>query len=113
MKVLFLDNDLIFTLVPRIFPSLTDNLSLTLTNENSKVVINPTFTFELNEKRDKLVITLTETPENFALQNKYSIELKNDNDIIYLGKLIILQNGTNVQNYEYGSQSTSRFKFKE
>jgi hypothetical protein len=113
MKVLFLGDDLIFKVVPRIFPSLADELSLTLTNENSKTVINPTFTFELNEKRDKLVITLSEQPEDFKAQNKYDIEIQLNGSIIYLGKLIVLDSGTNVQNYEYGSQSTSRFKFKE
>lgn len=98
MKVLFLDNDLIFSVIPRVFPSLVDNLSLNLINENSKTVVTPDFTFDIT---DKLVITITETPTDFKIQNKYSIEIKNDNDIIYLGKLLVLENGTDVQNYEY------------
>jgi hypothetical protein len=110
MKVLFLDSELILKVIPRIFPSLVDTLTLNLVNENSGVVITPDITFEIT---DKLEITIINEPTDFKTQNKYSIELKNGSEIIYLGKLITLENGTNVQNYEYGSQTNARFKFKE
>ncbi len=109
MKVLFLNDELVLKLVPRVFPSLNDEFSLVLRNENTGVVINPSYTFEIT---DKLEITLSTQPTDFALQNKYDIEIVNNDEIIYLGKLIVLESGTNIQNYEYGSQSTSRFKFK-
>ena len=109
MKVLFLDEELVLKLVPRVFPSLNDEFVLTFRNENTGVVINPSYTFEIT---DKLEITLPTQPTDFAIQNKYDIEIQLDNEIIYLGKAIVLESGTNIQNYEYGSQSTSRFKFK-
>jgi len=110
MKVLFLGQSLVLKLIPRTFPSLIDTLLLNLVNENSGLVITPEITFVIT---DKLEVTITTEPADFKTQNKYSIELKNGSEIIYLGKLITLENGTSVQNYEYGSQTNARFKFKE
>ena len=110
MKVLFLGDDLILKVVPRVFPSLADEFSLILRNENTGLLIYPSYTFDIT---DKLEITIPTQPEDFKAQNKYDIEIQLNGSIIYLGKLIVLDSGTNVQNYEYGSQSTSRFKFKE
>jgi len=107
MKVLFLNEELIFKVVPRKYPSVNDEFILTFRNENTGVT--PSYTFEIT---DKLEITLPTQPTDFAIQNKYDIEIVNNDEIIYLGKLIVLESGTNIQNYEYGSQSTSRFKFK-
>ncbi len=109
MKVLFLDQELIFKVVPRIYPSLNDEFLLTFRNENTGVTFTPSYTFEIT---DKLEITLPTQPTDFSIQNKYDIEIVLNNEIIYLGKVIVLESGTNIQNYEYGSQSTSRFKFK-
>ena len=109
MKVLFLDEELIFKVVPRKYPSVNDEFILTFRNENTGVTFSPSYTFEIT---DKLEITLPTQPTDFAIQNKYDIEIVNNDEIIYLGKLIVLESGTNIQNYEYGSQSTSRFKFK-
>lgn len=112
MKVLFLDEELIFKVVPRKYPSLIDEFILTFRNESTNVTFTPSYTFEITPKKE-LEITLPTQPTDFALQNKYDIEIKLDNEIIYLGKAIVLQSGTNIQNYNYGSQSNSRFKFKE
>lgn len=109
MKVLFLDDELIFKVVPRKYPNVNDEFILTFRNENTGVTFSPSYTFEIT---DKLEITLPTQPTDFAIQNKYDIEIQLDNEIIYLGKAIVLESGTNIQNYEYGSQSTSRFKFK-
>jgi len=109
MKVLFLNEELIFKVVPRKYPSVNDEFILTFRNENTGVTFSPSYTFEIT---DKLEITLPTQPTDFAIQNKYDIEIVNNDEIIYLGKLIVLESGTNIQNYEYGSQSTSRFKFK-
>lgn len=110
MKVLFLDQELIFKVIPRIYPSLIDEFVLTFRNESTGVTFTPSYTFEIT---DKLEITLPTQPTDFAIQNKYDIEIKLNNEIIYLGKAIVLESGTNIQNYNYGSQSNSRFKFKE
>lgn len=109
MKVLFLETELTFSLIPRVFPSLIDNLILNLRNEITNVEINPEITFMIT---DKLNIKILEQPSDFQSQNKYEIELKKGTDVIYLGKLLILEQGTNVQNYEYGSQTKTRFDYK-
>ena len=111
MKVLFLDEELIFKVVPRKYPSVNDEFLLTFRNENTGVTFTPSYTFDITPDK-KLEITLPTQPTDFAIQNKYDIEIQLDNEIIYLGKAIVLESGTNIQNYEYGSQSTSRFKFK-
>ena len=41
------------------------------------------------------------------------LELKNVADVIYRGKMIILAQGTDVQNYEYNSQPNARFDYKQ
>lgn len=109
MKVLFLDSELIFSLIPRIFSFSSDELSLSLRNEMTDVILTPNFTYTID---DKLNITIPIVPTDFKTQNKYEITLKNNGEIVYLGKLIVLDMGTDIQNYNYGSQTNSRFEFK-
>ena len=49
---------------------------------------------------------------NFKESQKFSIEVKNNDEIIYLGKLITLKAGVNPQTYEYKNQTNNRFDFK-
>ncbi len=107
MKVILLNNPYKIYLTPRIFPNINDNLSLNLRNEMTNEVLTPTISFILG---DKLEITITTT--SFKVQDKYEIELLNGSSVIYRGKLIVLDDNTDIQNYEYGSQSNSKFKFK-
>lgn len=110
MKVLFLTEVLTFSLIPRAYPLLTDNLVLSLRNEQTNVSIVPAFTFTVT---DKLNITITAQPADFKTQNKYEINLQNGGELIYLGTAIVLESGTNIQNYEYGTQTSKRFDYKE
>ena len=109
MKVLFLNNPLVFSLIPRKYPVVTDILTLNLRNESSNLTITPVVSFTVN---DKLNITITTQPQDFKTQNKYEVTLLNGEEIIYKGKLIIVESGTDIQNYNYGSQSTSKFTYK-
>jgi len=109
MKVLFLTEALTFSLIPRVYPEVSDILVLSLRNEFTDEVITPAITFTIT---DKLNITITNQPADFKSKNKYDIDLKNGDDLIYLGKMIILEAGTDVQNYEYSSQTTKRFDYK-
>jgi hypothetical protein len=109
MKVLFLNTPLEFSLIPRKYPFISDELTLSLRNETTGLLINPVITFTVS---DKLDITLTTQPLDFKTQNKYEVTLLNDSEIIYKGKLIVLEEGTDVQNYNYGSQTTSKYSFK-
>jgi hypothetical protein len=110
MKVLFLNTPLIFSLIPRKYPDISDILSLQLRNESTNITINNAVYFSTDER--KLYIELTTQPAEFKTQNKYEITLLNGLEIIYKGKLIVLESGTDIQNYDYGSQTTSRFQYK-
>lgn len=109
MKALKLENPLKIYLIPRIFPSLSDNISLYLRNEMSNEILTPNFTFEIGQK---MVITINEELSYFMESQKFSIEVKNNDEIIYLGKLITLKAGVNPQTYEYKNQTNNRFDFK-
>lgn len=109
MKVLFLLQALKFSLIPRKYPIISDVLTLTLRNETTGVVINPAITFTVT---DKLNITIATQPLDFKTQNKYEVTILKGSEIIYKGKLIVLEAGTDVQNYNYGSQTTSKYSFK-
>jgi hypothetical protein len=109
MKVLFLTEDLVFSMVPRVYPEVGDDVTLSLRNEMTDTVIGPGITFTVT---DKLNITLTAQPDDFKSQNKYEVTVKNGGDLIYLGKLIVLDTGTDVQNYENSTQANERFGYK-
>jgi len=108
MKVLFLDEPLVFSCIPRNYNIGT--LSLTLRNELSDVVITPAFTYNIDRL---LTIAITTQPTDFAIQNKYEITVKSDSNTIYLGKLLVLKQETDIQNYEYNTQKDEYFQFKE
>jgi hypothetical protein len=111
MKVLFLTEDLIFSLIPRIYPLITDDITLSLRNEQTDVVIEPEITFTVT---DKLNITITANPADFKTQNKYEVNIKNGEDLIYSsGKMIVLESGTDIQNYENSTQSNEKFSYRE
>lgn len=107
MKVLFLDLPLKFSLIPRKYIESSENFVLYLRNEMTGLELTPEFSVLIT---DKIQITLLEQPEDFKNHNKYEIELKNNNEILYWGKLITLNQGTDVQNYTYGN---SKFSFRE
>jgi len=109
MKVLFLTETLEFSAIPRKYPNISDTLTLDLRNENTGEVITPEITFTVT---DKLNITITTQPADFKTQNKYEVSVWNEGEIIYKGKLIVLESGTDIQNYNYGSQTTSKYSFK-
>lgn len=109
MKALFLTETLVFYLIPRIYPLSTDPVTLSLTNEQTGEVLNPSITFVVAEK---LSITITTQPTQFRSLDKYDITVKNGETVIYLGKMIILDSGTDIQNYKTSSQQNGRFKYK-
>jgi len=108
MKVLFLNTPLVFSLIPRIYPIESDNLTLTLRKETGSTILTPEFTFTVGQK---LQITITAQPAQFKILDKFEFELKRDDEILYLGKIQILKEGTNIQNFNYAEQN-ERFTYK-
>lgn len=110
MKVLFLNEALTFFVIPREFPENGDVLSLYLRNEFTNEEINPEATFEI--VRNKLSVTLTSQPTDFSSQSKYEATIKRNDEIIYLGKILVLEADTDLQNYEYNTQANVKFDYK-
>lgn len=110
MKALFLNSPLTFSCIPRVYPASEDSLSLSLRNEANDVMINASIEFTVDEL---LNITITEQPTDFEIQNKYEAIIYNDTDIIYMGKIVVLKEDTDVQDYQYITQDEDGFKFKE
>lgn len=109
MKVLFLTEALTFSVIPRVYPLESDSLTLTLRNEQTNIELSPVITFTVT---DKLNITIQTQPSDFKTQNKYEISIKKNSELIYLNKMIILEAGTDVQNYENSTQSNERYSYK-
>jgi hypothetical protein len=109
MKALKLIQPLEINLIPRFYPLQTDTLVLKLRHEITGNELQPTFTFEVGQK---LKITITENLDYFKANQKFEIEVTNNKEIIYLGKLQTFTSETDIQNYEYKQQTNKRFDFK-
>ena len=107
MKALILNNSLEFHFIPRFYPENTDNLVLNMRNEMTDEVLTPEITVNIT---DLVVITILNT--EFKVQDKFEISLFNEGALIYLGKLLVLKEGTSVQNYEYNTQNNEFFGYR-
>lgn len=107
MKILFKDTELIFSVVPRKYPIITDNLTLELRNELTNEIFTPSFTFDVLEY---LIINM-ENLVDFEIQNKYNFKIRNNNEIISSGKILFLKDGTSIQDYEYQNQKDDYYKY--
>lgn len=92
----------IIDLVPRFYPSLLDELTLTF--ENGFII---PFTWVING--NLLTLTITDTTQ-FKQRDNYSFTLLRGNEIVYKGKMIFLKNGTDIQNYTNNSQDNKRWQ---
>jgi hypothetical protein len=112
MKVIKLNQLEKFSCVPREYPNSTDNLSVKLVNELTNLSIELVFTFSLSASY--LTIMITNIPTDFETGNKYEIMINNitqQDKTIYLGKLLIVDENTDIQNYDYQKQSNSRYEY--
>lgn len=106
MKILFLDTDYLITLVPKIQIFENDVISVNLKNEFTKVATEiEDFTFEIDG--NYLKITLNSLPNGAKHKDKFELSVKKDTISIYQGKILVLTNGTNIQNY---TNERSRFQ---
>ena len=97
--------------VPRIAPALLDNLVMTALNESSQVSTDITIDGYMHNGR--LIFTF-DIPLIFKLGDKYevSIKIQTTGIIIYLGKMIVVKENTDIQNYTPSTQQPQRFKKK-
>lgn len=109
MKVIYLNKPYDINLVPRIYPEVEEELTLELRNESSDLTFQPEIAWIAG---NSLTVTITSGVPlgEFQSMDKYEMTLTNGLSIVYKGKLIIVDETTNVQNFIYTDQSNSRFE---
>jgi len=107
MKILKLNTPFEISAVPRIALVSSDVLIFTARNENTNVSFNYTLIWSIVSGR--LVFELPNTNPDFIAGNKYEIFIKRIDEIVYRGKMIIVKEDTDIQNYTPSKQTTPRF----
>ena len=107
MKVIKLNTPFEVCVVPRIAPTLEDVLIFTAINEFSQVTVTQTITW--TQKNGRISFTLASNID-FKAGNKYEISISKGANVIYLGKMIVVKEITDTQNYTPSKQTTQRFK---
>jgi hypothetical protein len=99
MKILYLDTQYIFKFIPRIEILQNDALIVDLKNEYTKELtekVNNGFTIDGNYVR----IRLDETEINAKHRDKFELSITKNNEVVYLGKILVVNEGTDIQNYK-------------
>ena len=97
MKIITIDNPIIY-LIPRVYPELSDNLTSEIINEDTNDVFN---TEPLIWTLEKNFVKIAAWDINLLIPNiNYEFTLFNGANIIYKGKLVLLANNTDIQNFE-------------
>jgi hypothetical protein len=107
MKVIKLNTPLTIVIVPRLLPIDGDVLIFNAINEFSQVTVTQTITWTKKNGRISFILA---SNSNFKAGNKYEISISNGANVIYLGKMIVVKEITDTQNYTPSKQTTQRFK---
>ena len=107
MKVLKLNTPFEISAVPRIALVSSDVLIFTARNEATGLITAYTLVWSMTN--GPLVFELPDTNPDFKAGNKYEIFIKKDDTIVYRGKMIIVKEDTDIQNYTSSKQTTPRF----
>jgi hypothetical protein len=91
-----------FSFVPLISPQISDDLIIELRNEISNLLIIEACNW--TENLGRIYLTIPAPQVDFAIGNKYSFVIKNSTTPIYYGKLTVLSESTDIQNFEYGNK---------
>lgn len=91
-----------FSFVPLKYPQISDDLTIELRNEISNLAITETCNWV--ENLGRVYLTIPSPQVDFEIGNKYSIVVKNSTTPIYYGKLIVLDEGTDIQNFKNGNK---------
>lgn len=107
MKVLKLNTPFEISAVPRIVLISSDVLIFTARNEVTNEIVN--YTLDWSVINGRLNFELPDTNTDFQAGNKYEIFIKKGDTIVYRGKMIIVKEDTDIQNYTPSKQTTPRF----
>lgn len=101
MKVVTLENAVV-NLIPRSYPAIEDTITLSLRQEGTGSVINPSF--NILTKQGYFSFEITDLSE-LVIRERYELEVLKNSETIYLGVVVYLDSNTDVQNYEPQKQS--------
>jgi len=107
MKVLKLNTPFEVSAVPRIALVSSDVLIFTARDEVTNESVD--YTLDWSVINGRLVFELPNTNPDFIAGNKYEIFIKRIDEIVYRGKMIIVKEDTDIQNYTPSKQTTPRF----
>jgi hypothetical protein len=109
MKVLELNTPFEIRAVVRVAPVQSDVLVFTARNESTGLTTDYILIWSVVNGR--LIFTLPNTNPDFIAGNKYEIYITNNNlqSVIYRGKMIVVKENTNIQNYTPSIQLTQRY----
>jgi hypothetical protein len=109
MKIVFINNADTISLVPRSTIANTNTLELYLTSESDNVKGN--YVFSVNSYTNGVLrINTVSFSSLLKLGQTYKIELLDGVKLVYLGRLIVVDQNTDIQNYSRSLQSNSLFK---
>lgn len=112
MKVIKLDTPFELSAVVRIAPSLGDIIDFKSRNEATNLEAD--FNINWEYSRGRLLFTLPEITQGVAYfaGDKHEITITNTttSEVIYRGKMIVVNELTDIQNYTPSTQTQQRFK---
>jgi hypothetical protein len=109
MKIVFINSADTISLIPRSTIANTNTLELYLTSEGDNVKGN--YIFSVNSYMNGILrINTVSFSSLLKLGQTYKIELLDGVKLVYLGRLIVVDQNTDIQNYSRSLQSNSLFK---
>lgn len=97
------------TLVPRIFPNEGDTLEVNLRNELNDISKVPTNSFSYIN--NYFTLSIDNSDSYFKIQNKYELTIKRSETIIYQGKILCVEIGTDIQDYKHAIITNNKIQF--
>jgi hypothetical protein len=107
MKIIKLNTDLKVVAIPRTMPPLGEVLNFKAINEFSQFEIS--LTVDWWRDKDRIVFILP-INSNYKAANKYEISIRQGTTTIYEGKMLVVKEITDTQNYTPSKQRPQRFK---
>lgn len=111
MKVIAFIGEKTIELVPRTFPDVESNLKVELRAEINNVVHLPSFGYSVTT--NTLILTFEDDPIIFTKNMKYVLTIKDEDELIYIGKVICLEKTSkeDIQNFRRAEISQGKLKF--
>ncbi len=94
-------------IIPRIFPNIGDELSISIREEFSNITEEVEFTWDYIN--NYLNIYLTDS-EFYKLYSKYEVIVSRDGAIIYRGKMMVIDDTDSIQDFKRTSISNNKIR---